>query len=41
MYRLDRSAFRINTFKEADNNREYWLSKKLEERFALNKAEVE
>ncbi len=34
MYKLDRNYFRINSFKEADNNREYWLSKTPNERFA-------
>jgi hypothetical protein len=34
MYRLDRTAFKINTFREAENNRAYWLSKSPEERFA-------
>ncbi|CAN5345339.1 hypothetical protein BH09BAC1_BH09BAC1_26320 [soil metagenome] len=34
MYRLDRTAFKIQTFEEADNNRDYWLSKTPEERMA-------
>jgi len=32
MYRLDRSAFKIQTFKEADNTSAYWLKKTPEER---------
>lgn len=27
MYKLDRTAFKIQTFEEADNDRNYWLSK--------------
>jgi hypothetical protein len=34
MYKLDRTAFSIKTFKEADNNRAYWLSKTPAERWA-------
>lgn len=34
MYRLDRSAFKINTFQEADNNRAYWMTKTPDERLA-------
>jgi len=34
MYRLDRTAFKIQSFKEADNNRAYWLSKTPAERWA-------
>ncbi len=30
-YRLDRSSFKINTFKEAANQYEYWSQKPLEE----------
>lgn len=33
MYRLDRNAFKVQTFQEADNTREYWLSRPAEERF--------
>jgi hypothetical protein len=32
-YRLDKSAFRIHTFEEASNNKEYWLSKSPSERW--------
>jgi hypothetical protein len=32
MYRLDRSAFKIQTLEEADNTRAYWLTQSLEER---------
>ncbi len=32
--KLDRTAFKINTFESADNNKEYWLSKTPDERFA-------
>ncbi|MBK7886645.1 MAG: hypothetical protein IPJ86_04865 [Bacteroidetes bacterium] len=32
-YRLDKSAFRIQTFEEASNNKEYWLSKSPSERW--------
>lgn len=32
--RLDRTDFKINTPESADNNRDYWLSKTPEERFA-------
>ncbi len=31
-YRLDRTAFKIQTFEEASNQREYWLSKTPKER---------
>jgi len=31
---MDRTAFKINTFEEADNNVEYWLSKTPTERLA-------
>ncbi len=34
MYRLDRSAFKINTSSEAENNRAYWLRKTPDERLA-------
>ena len=34
MYRLDRTAFKINTFDEADNNRAYWMTKTPDERLA-------
>jgi hypothetical protein len=33
-YRLDKNFSWINSFKEADNYRAYWLSKSPEERFA-------
>lgn len=32
MFRLDRTAFSINSFAEADNNAKYWLTRPLEER---------
>lgn len=32
-YRLDKSAFRIQTFEEASNNKAYWLSKSPSERW--------
>ena len=32
MYRLDRSQFKAQTFQEADNNREYWLTQSVEDR---------
>jgi|JI10StandDraft_1071094.scaffolds.fasta_scaffold15879_8 hypothetical protein len=32
-YRLDKSAFRLQTFEEASNNKEYWLSKSPSERW--------
>ena len=32
-YRLDRTSFRMQSFKEADNHRDYWLSKSPYERF--------
>ncbi len=31
-YKLDRTAFKAQTFQEADNNVEYWKSKPYEER---------
>jgi hypothetical protein len=34
MPKLDRTQFKIQTFEEADNTREYWLSKTPNERFA-------
>lgn len=34
MSKLDRTAFKIQTFKEADHNREEWLKKTPEERWA-------
>jgi hypothetical protein len=34
MYKLDRSAFKINSFKEADNTYSYWMLKSADERFA-------
>jgi hypothetical protein len=34
MYRLDRNAFKIKSFREADDNTAYWLKKSAEERFA-------
>jgi len=34
MAKLDRTAFKIQTFKEADNNRNEWLKKTPEERWA-------
>jgi hypothetical protein len=36
MYRLDRNAFKIKTFQEADHNTAYWLNKSAEERFAAS-----
>jgi len=32
-YRLDKTAFKVQTLQDADHNREYWLSKSPEERF--------
>ena len=32
MFRLDRTAFRINTFEEADSNAKYWVTRPVEER---------
>jgi hypothetical protein len=32
VFRLNRTAFRINSFAEADNNAAYWLTKPVEER---------
>ena len=32
MYRLDKSYGKAQSFKEADNNREYWLQKDTKER---------
>jgi hypothetical protein len=32
MFRLDKTAFKVQTFKEADNDRAYWLSKTPAER---------
>ncbi len=32
-YRLDKSAFRLQSFEEASNNKEYWLSKSPSERW--------
>ena len=32
MYRLDRTAFKKQTLKEADQTREYWLGKSVKER---------
>jgi hypothetical protein len=34
MYRLDRNAFKIQSFQEADNTTSYWLSKTPDERIA-------
>jgi hypothetical protein len=34
MYKLDRTAFKIQTFEEADHNRSYWISKPYAERLA-------
>ncbi len=34
MYRLDRTAFKIQTFNESGKNRSYWMSKTPEERWA-------
>lgn len=34
MYKLDRTAFKIQTFEEADHNREYWLTKSYADRLA-------
>ncbi len=31
-YRLDKSAFKAQTFEEADDNKNYWLEKTSEER---------
>lgn len=33
MFRLDRSAFKIQTHEQASNTSEYWLSKSPQERF--------
>ncbi|HHH49393.1 MAG TPA: hypothetical protein ENK52_00255 [Saprospiraceae bacterium] len=33
-YKLDRTAFKIQSFQQADNNRSYWLSKTPLERLA-------
>ena len=33
MFRLDRSAFKIQTHEQASNTCEYWLSKSPQERF--------
>ncbi len=33
MYRLDKTAFKIQSFAEADNTRAYWLNKTPEERW--------
>lgn len=33
MYRLDRTAFQIQTYQQADNTRYYWLQKTPAERF--------
>jgi hypothetical protein len=33
-FRLDRTAFKIQTFEEADNQRAYWMSKTPKERLA-------
>lgn len=32
-YRLDKSAFRLQSFEEASNNKDYWLSKSPSERW--------
>ncbi len=32
MYKLDRTAFKIQSFEEADHNRKYWLTKSYKER---------
>ena len=34
MYRLDRTAFKVQSFQEADQNKTYWLSKLPIERLA-------
>lgn len=34
MYRLDRTAFTKQSFKESDNQRQYWLSKSPAERLS-------
>ena len=34
MYKLDRTAFKIQTFEEADHHRGYWLTKSYAERLA-------
>lgn len=33
MYKLDRTAFKIQSHSEADNQKNYWLKKTPEERF--------
>jgi len=33
-YRLDRSSFKAQTFREADNTLSYWSKKSIEERIA-------
>jgi hypothetical protein len=33
MFKLDRTAFKIQTFEQADDNKEYWLAKSPSERF--------
>ena len=32
MFRLDKSAFKKQSFSDADNNKTYWLSKPVDER---------
>lgn len=34
MYRLDRNSFKIQSFREADNTKEYWLKKTPAQRWA-------
>lgn len=34
MFRLDKTSFKIQTFAEADNTKNYWLSKTPAERWA-------
>ncbi len=33
MYKLDRTAFKIQSFEESNLNREYWIKKSPQERF--------
>lgn len=34
MYKLDRTAFKIQTFEEADHTKKYWLTQSYQERLA-------
>jgi len=34
MYKLNRNSFKIQTIKESDNTKEYWLNKTPNERFS-------